>query len=44
MCGIMTDYDTIQNKIKNGYVFKVINAKGLDFSDVCMLLTWRLHL
>lgn len=23
MCGVMTDYDTLQNKIKNGYVFKV---------------------
>lgn len=23
MCGIMADYDTIQNKIKNGYIFKV---------------------
>ena len=23
MCGIMAEYDTIQNKIKNGYIFKV---------------------
>lgn len=23
MCGIMAEYDTIQNRIKNGYVFKV---------------------
>lgn len=23
MCGIMADYDTVQNKIKNGYIFKV---------------------
>lgn len=22
MCGIMAEYDTIQNKIKNGYIFK----------------------
>lgn len=31
MCGIMTDYDTVQNKIKNGYIFKVINTKGFGF-------------
>lgn len=23
MCGIIAEYDTIQNKIKNGYIFKV---------------------
>lgn len=23
MCGIMADYETVQNKIKNGYIFKV---------------------
>lgn len=23
MCGIMAEYDTVQNKIKNGYIFKV---------------------
>lgn len=23
MCGVMTEYDTVQNKIKNGYIFKV---------------------
>lgn len=23
MCGIMADYDTMQNKIRNGYIFKV---------------------
>lgn len=23
MCGLMAEYDTIQNKIKNGYIFKV---------------------
>lgn len=26
MCGIMADYDTVQNKIKNGYIFKVIGT------------------
>lgn len=26
MCGIMAEYDTIQNKIKNGYIFKVIKT------------------
>lgn len=26
MCGIMADYDTVQNKIKNGYIFKVIRT------------------
>lgn len=28
MCGIMAEYDTIQNKIKNGYVFKVRHVNG----------------
>ena len=23
MCGIMAEYETVQNKIKNGYMFKV---------------------
>ncbi|TNM99659.1 hypothetical protein fugu_012692 [Takifugu bimaculatus] len=42
MCGIMTDYDTMQNKIKNGYIFKVTGAKGpapfLTFSWIHLLL------
>ena len=28
MCGIMTDYDTMQNKIRNGYIFKVLSGGG----------------
>lgn len=44
MCGIMTDYDTVQNKIKNGYIFKVKkkkkNAKLL--TSVRRLRAWNL--
>lgn len=41
MCGIMTDYDTVQNKIKNGYIFKVKKKQNGSFwllSDVCVLV------
>ncbi|XP_030604581.1 regulator of microtubule dynamics protein 2 [Archocentrus centrarchus] len=30
MCGIMAEYDTIQNKIKNGYVFKDHLDKAIE--------------
>ncbi|KAF7669905.1 hypothetical protein LDENG_00115370 [Lucifuga dentata] len=30
MCGIMADYDTIQNKIKNGYIFKDHLDKAIE--------------
>lgn len=40
MCGIMTDYDTIQNKIKNGYIFKVRKANGSASS--LTLISWIL--
>ncbi|KAM9365477.1 regulator of microtubule dynamics protein 2 [Pholidichthys leucotaenia] len=32
MCGIMADYDTIQNKIKNGYIFKSHLDKAIELS------------
>uniref|UniRef100_A0A3B3I584 Regulator of microtubule dynamics protein 2 n=1 Tax=Oryzias latipes TaxID=8090 RepID=A0A3B3I584_ORYLA len=30
MCGIMTEYDTVQNKIKNGYIFKDHLDKAIE--------------
>uniref|UniRef100_A0A3B4YGS2 Regulator of microtubule dynamics protein 2 n=1 Tax=Seriola lalandi dorsalis TaxID=1841481 RepID=A0A3B4YGS2_SERLL len=30
MCGIMAEYDTVQNKIKNGYIFKVAQLSWLE--------------
>ncbi|XP_056903909.1 regulator of microtubule dynamics protein 2 isoform X1 [Takifugu flavidus] len=45
MCGIMTDYDTMQNKIKNGYIFKdhldkAIELKPQDPLSYYMLGRW----
>lgn len=35
MCGIMAEYETVQNKIKNGYIFKVscLTTTVLSFSE-----------
>ncbi|XP_024119597.1 regulator of microtubule dynamics protein 2 [Oryzias melastigma] len=30
MCGVMTEYDTVQNKIKNGYIFKDHLDKAIE--------------
>ncbi|KAA8584026.1 hypothetical protein FQN60_015234 [Etheostoma spectabile] len=30
MCGIMAEYDTVQNKIKNGYIFKDHLDKAIE--------------
>uniref|UniRef100_A0AAQ4QWC4 Regulator of microtubule dynamics protein 2 n=1 Tax=Gasterosteus aculeatus aculeatus TaxID=481459 RepID=A0AAQ4QWC4_GASAC len=30
MCGIMADYETVQNKIKNGYIFKVAQLSWIE--------------
>ncbi|XP_034040966.1 regulator of microtubule dynamics protein 2 isoform X2 [Thalassophryne amazonica] len=30
ICGIMADYDTMQNKIKNGYIFKVAQLSWIE--------------
>uniref|UniRef100_A0A3Q3EJM2 Regulator of microtubule dynamics protein 2 n=1 Tax=Labrus bergylta TaxID=56723 RepID=A0A3Q3EJM2_9LABR len=30
MCGIMAEYDTVQNKIKNGYIFKVAQLSWIE--------------
>lgn len=38
MCGIMADYDTVQNKIKNGYIFKVNQNNLILFC--CYLCTF----
>ncbi|XP_060942955.1 regulator of microtubule dynamics protein 2 [Limanda limanda] len=32
MCGIMTEYDTVQNKIKNGYIFKDHLDKAIELN------------
>uniref|UniRef100_H3CFL0 Regulator of microtubule dynamics protein 2 n=1 Tax=Tetraodon nigroviridis TaxID=99883 RepID=H3CFL0_TETNG len=45
MCGIMTDYDSVQNKIKNGYIFKdhldkAIELKPQDPLSYYMLGRW----
>ncbi|XP_047459718.1 regulator of microtubule dynamics protein 2 isoform X2 [Mugil cephalus] len=45
MCGVMTEYDTIQNKIKNGYIFKdhldkAIELKPQDPTSYYMLGRW----
>ncbi|XP_028324468.1 regulator of microtubule dynamics protein 2 [Gouania willdenowi] len=45
MCGIMAEYDTLQNKIKNGYIFKdhldkAIELKPLDPLSYYLLGRW----
>ncbi|XP_064872584.1 regulator of microtubule dynamics protein 2-like isoform X2 [Oncorhynchus nerka] len=30
MCGIMTEYETVQNRIKNGYIFKVAQLSWIE--------------
>ncbi|CAK6962401.1 regulator of microtubule dynamics protein 2 [Scomber scombrus] len=30
MCGIMAEYDTVQNKIRNGYIFKVAQLSWIE--------------
>ncbi|GLD56063.1 regulator of microtubule dynamics protein 2-like isoform X1 [Lates japonicus] len=45
MCGIMAEYDTVQNKIKNGYIFKdhldkAIELKPQDPMSYYLLGRW----
>ncbi|KAG7279797.1 hypothetical protein CRUP_013707, partial [Coryphaenoides rupestris] len=30
MCGLMAEYDTVQNRIKNGFIFKVAQLSWLE--------------
>ncbi|KAK6328872.1 hypothetical protein J4Q44_G00008500 [Coregonus suidteri] len=45
MCGIMTEYETVQNRIKNGYIFKdhldkAIELKPQDPMSYYLLGRW----